>query len=179
MNNLSERIAERLRDRAYSSKFPDPLLEAAANEIDRLRHGAVRGCETVQSATNHDVAPAAIAVSDEDRTDKADTSHRDDGTGDTQGPVAWVAFATDGSESSAFYMMQEQSKAAADDWGWGIAPLYRSPTLTDAEREAVCEAVASYEFDDYDEECVAIAATLRGLLDRTGSTNPERPPDGL
>ncbi len=39
--------------------------------------------------------------------------------------------------------------------------------LSAAEREAVCQAVASYEFDDYDEECVAIAATLRGLLERT------------
>lgn len=50
---------------------------------ERLRNGAVRGCETVQPATNHDVAPAAKAVSDEDRTDKAAASHRDDGTGDT------------------------------------------------------------------------------------------------
>jgi len=37
MNNLSERIVERLRDRAYSSKVPDPLVEAAANEVERLR----------------------------------------------------------------------------------------------------------------------------------------------
>ena len=37
----------------------------------------------VETPTNHDAAPAAKAVSDEDRTDKAATSHRDDGTGDT------------------------------------------------------------------------------------------------
>ena len=30
-------IVERLRDRAYSFKAPDPLMEEAANEIERLR----------------------------------------------------------------------------------------------------------------------------------------------
>jgi hypothetical protein len=30
-------IVDRLRDRSYSSKFRDPLAEAAANEIERLR----------------------------------------------------------------------------------------------------------------------------------------------
>jgi hypothetical protein len=43
---------------------------------------------------------------------------------DSPKPVAWVAFATDGSESSAVYMMQEQAQSAADEWGWSIAPLY-------------------------------------------------------
>lgn len=67
-------------------------------------------------------------------------------------PAAWLAFATDGSDSSAVYMMQEQAQAAADEWGWSIAPLYSTPgphatpgectsqggcTLTDAEREAI------------------------------------------
>ena len=30
-------LVQRLRDRAYSSKFPDPLVEEAANELERLR----------------------------------------------------------------------------------------------------------------------------------------------
>jgi hypothetical protein len=41
-----------------------------------------------------------------------------------QEPAAWLAFATDGSESSAVYLLQEQAQAAADEWGWSIAPLY-------------------------------------------------------
>ncbi len=52
-------------------------------------------------------------------------------------PVAWVAFATDGSESSAVYLSQEQAQAAADEWGWSIAPLYARPMLTDADRDAL------------------------------------------
>lgn len=40
-------IVERLRDRAYSSKFVDTLLAHAADEIERLRKRALSGCETV------------------------------------------------------------------------------------------------------------------------------------
>jgi len=75
-------------------------------------------------------------------------------------PVAWVAFATDGSESRYVSATQEQAQAIADDYNWCIAPLFAG--LADAEREAL-------------EECVRFAfpathptaATLRGLLDRT------------
>lgn len=41
-------------------------------------------------------------------------------------------------------------------------------TLTDAEREAVCMAMTMYEFNDNDDQCAGIAATLRGLLERLG-----------
>jgi hypothetical protein len=40
-------------------------------------------------------------------------------------------------------------------------------TLTDAEREAIAEAVGAYNDNDDDEECARIAATLHGLLKRT------------
>jgi phage gp16-like protein len=40
-------------------------------------------------------------------------------------------------------------------------------TLTDAEREAIREAVGAYNDNDDDEECAKIAATLHGLLKRT------------
>ena len=41
--NEAADIVTRLRDRAYSFKAPDPLLEEAANEIERLR---VMHCDT-------------------------------------------------------------------------------------------------------------------------------------
>jgi hypothetical protein len=41
-------------------------------------------------------------------------------------------------------------------------------TLTDEEREAICQAVGAYDDNDDDEECAKIAATLRGLLKRLG-----------
>jgi hypothetical protein len=39
--------------------------------------------------------------------------------------------------------------------------------LTDAEREAICQAATAYDGNDDDEQCAEIAATLRGLLERT------------
>jgi hypothetical protein len=38
--------------------------------------------------------------------------------------------------------------------------------LTAAEREAVCMAMTMYEFNDNDDQCAGIAATLRGLMER-------------
>jgi hypothetical protein len=40
-------------------------------------------------------------------------------------------------------------------------------TLTDAERKAIREAADAYALDDLDSDCDRIAATLRGLLERT------------
>jgi uncharacterized small protein (DUF1192 family) len=40
--------------------------------------------------------------------------------------------------------------------------------LTDAEREAIREAVGAYNDNDDDEECAKIAATLHGILKRLG-----------
>jgi len=37
MTNKPDDLVHRLRDRAYAFKAPDPLLEEAANEIERLR----------------------------------------------------------------------------------------------------------------------------------------------
>jgi hypothetical protein len=79
-------------------------------------------------------------------------------------PAAWLAFATDGSESSAVYMLKEQADAAAREWGWDVAPLYaaRQATLTDKEREAIeYAAVLGRVAGDLDRD------VLRGLLERT------------
>ena len=43
--------------------------------------------------------------------------------------VAWLAVATDGSESSAVYLLKEQADAAAREWGWMVVPLYAFPAL--------------------------------------------------
>jgi hypothetical protein len=81
----------------------------------------------------------------------------------SQEPVAWRAFATDGSE--AVYSLYEQARAAADEWNWSVEPLYRSPTLTDEEREAIAW-FANYGYSS-DGVPGRNAATLRGLLERT------------
>jgi len=77
----------------------------------------------------------------------------------TPEPVAWAVLG-DGYEYVS--MMPEMCGAWATENGGRTVPLYRSPTLTDAEREAVRHfADAIHAF------ACPYAATLRGLLERT------------
>jgi hypothetical protein len=78
-------------------------------------------------------------------------------------PVAWAVMG-DGYEYVS--MMPEMCGAWASENGGRTVPLYRSPTLTDAEREAIVTALAFLR-EEADEPGVAQdAATLRGLLER-------------
>lgn len=105
--------------------------------------------------TNHDAVPAAKAEELESSVPLGSGS----ALANTSEPVAWVAFATDGSESSAVYSMREQAQAAADEWGWSFAPLYARLPLTDEERAAL-HWFAHYGLPEHR------AATLRSLLAR-------------
>jgi len=68
----------------------EPLTRQAFEIADFMLRERCRSggdCLGQDNAPNHDAAPAARAESDEDRTDKAATSHRRDGTGDTPKPI--------------------------------------------------------------------------------------------
>jgi hypothetical protein len=52
-------------------------------------------------------------------------------------PAAWLAVATDGSDSSAVYLLKEQADAAAREWGWMVVPLYAFPALWHADEIAI------------------------------------------
>jgi hypothetical protein len=153
-----------------------------------------------RAKTNHDAAPAARASvesvapqpttrGDSDRTDKA-APRPSEGTGDTpathathgegsvrregiQEPAAWgvagskgLLYATSVSRMDAVDMQSEH------ECDTHVVPLYRQPTLTDAEREAVDKMrVHLYEIsrdnafidevcDDAKAACEAIAAFL-------------------
>jgi len=90
---------------------------------------------------------------------------------DIEDPMAYLAFATDGSESCAVYLMQEDATAAADAWGWQVMPLYLAPRLTEEEQEAVERACCSLggvidnsaECEEWDAEA---RQTLLSLLER-------------
>ena len=79
-------------------------------------------------------------------------------------PVAWATFFPNGSTHSVFV---DGHRTPA-----GAEPLYRSPTLTDAEREAVEKAIGWIESPCVEDEAMPddylpITAALRGLLERT------------
>jgi hypothetical protein len=78
--------------------------------------------------------------------------------------VAWAVVLADGQRIYDVYGIEEEAKAIdeAVTGNHGIVPLYRSPTLTAEEREAVEVAAQAYA-DDHGER---FAATLRALLER-------------
>jgi hypothetical protein len=152
-------IVTRLLDRSYMSKAKDPLCEEAAAEIERLKQ---RVAELAYSKEQLELRVLDLIMT---RAKNALV------TGNAQGPFAWAADIPSkfGAAPTVLFGYTEKLVKSIAAAGGDLVqpfPLYRQPPLTDAEREAVCQAVASYEFDDYDEECAAIAATLRGLLER-------------
>ena len=84
-------------------------------------------------------------------------------------PVAWIGV-FDGEPDPEFIWWDE---AKARRWintrpGVQLAPLFVAPALTDAEREAIDAAAHAVAQLYPGPEGVALAATLRGLLDRIG-----------
>ncbi len=83
----------------------------------------------------------------------------------TSEPVAWWLRGTEydtGCEYEYVSLLKENAEAAAAEGGT-VVPLYRAPTLTDAEREAVTRGA---ELADHSGEHSTTAAALRGLLKR-------------
>jgi hypothetical protein len=90
----------------------------------------------------------------------SDTNERSVASAGSQ-PVAW-AVQFDG-EVEPFCLSFDKGKAIDEAGGVGrVVPLYRSPTLTDAEREAIELAIATWVCKPQ------LKATLRGLLERLG-----------
>lgn len=95
-------------------------------------------------------------------------------------PLAWAVILSDGQPyARCDFRWEAAAIAAALPAAEGVtatvAPLYRSPTLTDAERVAVMWAVATLETDataDAGQNAEA-AAALCGLLERTRATGSE------
>jgi hypothetical protein len=132
-------IVTRLRDRAYSFKAIDRLLEEAADVIERMRGKAVR--DNCVSGNQPEIACRPQ-------------------------PTAWAVISQTGTAVVfAFSRQDAEDRAQASD---RVVPLYShpQPTLTDAEREAIREAAGAYFDNDDDDECAKIAATLHGLLKR-------------
>ena len=114
--------------------------------------------------TNHDAVPAAKA-----RTDAATGEPGGgEGAGDIHEPVAWWFKCND---YESVTLLREHADAMAEPYGTTPAPLYRAPTLTPEEREAVRQAADAYADDDANDECAKIADTLRSLLQRLGGND--------
>ena len=80
-------------------------------------------------------------------------------------PFAWAVIGDDYEYAT---LLEEHAGAVAEEEGGMVVPLYRSPTLTDAEREAIYRASQYLSQNDVFEGMAEDAATLRGLLERLG-----------
>jgi len=89
-------------------------------------------------------------------------------------PCAWAVVLADGQRIYDVYGIEEEAKAIdeAVTGNHGIVPLYRSPTLTDEEREALRHAEESTAgmLHVYTDERPGfdISEKLRGLRERLG-----------
>jgi hypothetical protein len=83
-------------------------------------------------------------------------------------PIAWAVMLPDGDRIYDVYAIEEEAKAIDEfvTGNHGIVPLYRSPTLTDAERFVLREVMDIYAGED-DVASNEIAAVIDGLLERT------------
>lgn len=94
-------------------------------------------------------------------------------------PAAWIAFATDGSESSAVYPTKEKALATARKWGWQIAPLYPFPALWPEDEIAIeaawerCGLTPTWP-DDEPQTGVRCANAMAEAIQRLRLTDAER-----
>ena len=85
-------------------------------------------------------------------------------------PIAWAVMLQGGERIYDVYAIEEEARAIdeAVAGNHGVEPLFRSPTLTDAEREAVERSIGrELDAEWYGGPEPERAATLRGLLERT------------
>ena len=86
-------------------------------------------------------------------------------------PLAWAVFEADG-HCVGTYAKQEHARIVIEELscdGMVYEPLYRSPTLTDDEREAIKRAAALVGSQPCDnDQAMEDYETLRGLLERLG-----------
>ena len=125
----------------YCYRISDEMLR------ERERHHIPDAGNMVENTTNHDAVPEARATT-APLNKGAACNTATSGTGNTQKPSAWARFYPNGGPMSVFL---DRPPADAE-------PLYRSPTLTDAEREAI-EWCANFPDGIH-------ADTLRSLLER-------------
>jgi hypothetical protein len=99
----------------------------------------------------------------------SDENERSVASAGSHGAVAWAVMLSSG---CIYGLHEEQWEATAicealkthDISHALIVPLYRQPTLTDEEREAIAGAIAF----EHGRGAFAWAATLKGLLERLG-----------
>ena len=84
-------------------------------------------------------------------------------------PIAWAVLLANRDRIYDVYAIEEEAKAIDEfvTGNHGVVPLYRSPTLTDEEREAVEYFWTFCDENVVPEIWIQHGASLRGLAERT------------
>ena len=132
---------ERLRD-TFAATALTGMIGAREWPIDsdEAAHYCYRVADAMlreREQTNHDAVPEAKAKPSDRGPDQSQV-----GTGNTHKPIAWARFYPNGGPESVYL---DRPPADAE-------PLYRSPTLTDAERDAVAR-LRNESYCKSDENC--------------------------
>jgi hypothetical protein len=144
--------------------------DAAESATTPPRNGALSGRETVPDPDSRvwetpctpqtHATPQHCSVQGDGSVPRSGTENE---------PVAWWLKGSEydtGCEYEYVSLVKESAEAAAKEGGT-VTPLYRAPTLTDAEREALERVSVAYDLLPT-EGAQQVSATLRGLLERTG-----------
>jgi len=127
-----------------NQQAPSDLCEFAFRWADamlreRERHHIPDAGKMVENTTNHDPEPAGKAASSDREPDLSSQG----GTGNTQEPVAWMV-ARNGEPCHLSWTLGDARRelnrlelVSTGTPALELFSLYRSPTLTDAEREAI------------------------------------------
>jgi hypothetical protein len=133
------------------------LADAMLRERERTNHDAVPEARAKPSSTGHAATLDTAVV--------AGLQRESVGTGNTQEPIGWIVSAVETGEQ--WFCFGKPS--VTSNYARTVTPLYRSPALTDEEREAIEIAAAVLDDEYYGTNCkkeLAAVATLRELLER-------------
>lgn len=145
--------------------------ESSLRDVSQLDNSRAAGGPEHSYVIDGVDRPVSYAETDEKRvfydTKRDTTEPRNGALGE---PVAWAVMQNDWYHGAHLDYSKAVSLATAANVAgaknpWNVVPLYRSPTLTDAERADIATAAASYSGIG-EPVYERIAATLRGLLER-------------
>jgi hypothetical protein len=172
MLQRGEKIRQAQEHHAEKARLRDTFAAAAltglldSDDVDALEWRRGNVCRVAyawadamlreRELTNHDAAPAAKPSQ---RNTESRQSER--GTGSTQEPAAWGLPNADGEVWCVSTDPQNLERDCPTNRR--LVPLYRAPSLTDSEREAIVAAIRSWPAIGVSKENVE---SLRGLLKR-------------
>lgn len=102
------------------------------SEADAIRDSLDGPWRSITASERVTATAVSAALQRQNAQDQQPRTREAASDGSVCEPVAWVAFATDASESRAVCLTRQEAETVSRKHGWGVAPLY-AVRLTDEE----------------------------------------------